>query len=285
MKLTLSDQETGGNLVLVTHEPELNRKFGSREMENRHFTIAWNNGPSQTAVIDDQVYNLPANTLLPLMFNQAFSFERPLDIIAWQFNREFYCMIDHDSEVSCAGFLFGMGENLFISLNQENQRRLSILLEIFKLELATPDHIQKELLITLLKRLIITVTQLARANYIPDEKLHDHRLDIFRKFNMLVEQHFCKSHNVAEYAGMLNKAPKTLSNIFALYSKKTPLQVIQERIVLEAKRLLSNTKRSIKEITYELGFEEPSHFCHFFKRRTGRTPNEFRREPVLTSLV
>jgi AraC family transcriptional activator of pobA len=254
-------------------------------MENRHFTIAWNCGPLQTAVIDDHRYDLPANSLLPLMFNQEFSFERPLDIVAWQFNREFYCMIDHDAEVSCAGFLFGMGENLFISLNKENQRRLSILLEIFKLELATPDHIQKDLLISLLKRLIVTVTQLARADYIPDEKLHDHRLDIFRKFNMLVEQHFCKCHNVAQYAGMLNKAPKTLSNIFALYSKKTPLQVIQERILLEAKRLLSNTKRSIKEITYDLGFEESSHFCHFFKRRTGRTPNEFRKIPVLNSLV
>lgn len=270
---------------MITQESELNRRFGSREMENRLFTIAWNNGPLQTAVIDDHIYDLPANTLLPLMFNQAFSFERPLDIIAWQFNREFYCMIDHDSEVSCAGFLFGMGENLFISLSQENQRRLSILLEIFKLELATHDHIQNEVLIMLLKRLIITVTQLARASYIPNEKLHDHRLDVFRKFNMLVEQHFCKCHNVAEYAGMLNKAPKTLSNIFALYSKKTPLQVIQERILLEAKRMLSNTKRSIKEITYDLGFEEPSHFCHFFKRRTGRTPNEFRRIPVSTSLV
>jgi AraC family transcriptional activator of pobA len=277
MKLTISDKDTGGNLLLFSQEPELNRWFRSREMENRHFTIAWNNGPLQTVVIDDHSYDLPANTLLPLMFNQAFSFERPLDIIAWQFNREFYCMIDHDSEVSCAGFLFGMGENLFIPLKQENQRRLFILLEFFKLELTTPDHIQNEVLISLLKRLIITVTQLARVNYIPDEKLHDHRLDIFRKFNVLVEQHFNKCHNVAEYARMLNKAPKTLSNIFTLYSKKTPLQVIQERLLLEAKRLLLNTRRSIKEITYDLGFEEPSHFCNFFKRRSGKTPNEFRK--------
>jgi AraC family transcriptional activator of pobA len=78
---------------------------------------------------------------------------------------------------------------------------------------------------------------------------------------------------------MLNKAPKTLSNIFTLYSKKTPLQVIQERFLLEAKRLLLNTRRSVKEITYDLGFEEPSHFCNFFKRRSGKTPMSFASYP------
>lgn len=115
MKLTILDKDTGGNLLLIIQEPELNRWFGSRVMKNRHFTIPWNNGPLQTVVIDDHVYNLPANTLLPLMFNQSFSYERPLDIIAWQFNREFYCMIDHDSEVSCAGFLLAW-EKIFLFL-------------------------------------------------------------------------------------------------------------------------------------------------------------------------
>jgi AraC family transcriptional activator of pobA len=78
------------------------------------------------------------------------------------------------------------------------------------------------------------------------------------------------------YAQRLNKSPKTLSNIFALYNRKTPVQMIQERIIIEAKRLLNYTDRSVKQITYELGFEDPAYFSNFFKRNTSVSPIEFR---------
>ncbi len=51
--------------------------------------------------------------------------------------------------------------------------------------------------------------------------------------------------------------PKTLANVFLLYNRKTPVQMIQERIIIEAKRLLAYTDKPVKQITYELGFEDP----------------------------
>ncbi len=79
------------------------------------------------------------------------------------------------------------------------------------------------------------------------------------------------------YAGLLNKSPKTISNIFSLFSKKTPLQVIQERIILEAKRLLYYTDKSIKEIAHHLGFEDAAHFSKFFKNCTSQNPSELKK--------
>jgi AraC-like DNA-binding protein len=276
MKLAITDNKTGGDLLLISEEKGFDRLVYSRDKEKKYFTIAWNKGAAQNVNIDGSAHQFLPDTILPLMFDQTFNFERPEDIVAWQFNREFYCMIDHDSEVSCAGFLFGVGSIMFIDLDAPYQSRLKLLFDIFKQELSTPDQIQRDMLLMLLKRLIIIITQLARSRYIPAEKLQEQKLDIFRRFNLLVEANFRQQHTVNYYAGLLSKSPKTLSNIFLLYNQKTPLQVIQSRILLEAKRLLYYTTKSVKQITYEVGFEDPSYFCNFFKRHTSMSPNEFR---------
>jgi AraC family transcriptional regulator, transcriptional activator of pobA len=276
MKLTMTHHKTGGDLLLIRGESDFDRLFYTRDKDKKYFTIAWNHGQRQTVTIDGVPHDFIPNSILPLMFNQSFYFERPVDIVAWQFNREFYCIIDHDAEVSCVGFLFGMGENLFISLDDSANHKLQLLLNIFIEELNTKDNIQNDMLLMLLKRLVIVITKLARTTYLPDEKLQDDRLDIFRKFNLLVEADFRTEHSVNYYARRLNKSPKTLSNIFALYNRKTPLQMIQERIIIEAKRLLYYTAKSVKQITYELGFEDPAYFSNFFKRHTSLSPAEFR---------
>jgi AraC-like DNA-binding protein len=82
---------------------------------------------------------------------------------------------------------------------------------------------------------------------------------------------------VQYYAGRLNKSAKTLANIFLLYNEKTPIQMIHTRIIIEAKRLLYYSNKSIKQITYELGFEDPAYFTNFFKRNTTQSPVEFRK--------
>ena len=283
MKLTLTIPSTGGHLALFKDEPVIDRQYYSRDRDNKYFTVAWNLGEKQTVTIDGTAHDLMAQTILPLMFNQSFYFERPSDIVAWQFNREFYCIVDHDVEVSCVGFLFGMGNNVFIQLDKDAQQKFQLLLSVFVEELKTSDNIQHDMLLILLKRLIIIITQLARSKYIPDPKLQDERFHIFRKFNLLVEGHYREEHSVAYYAQRLNKSPKTLSNLFSLYNQKTPVQIIQERIIIEGKRLLYYTNKSVKQITYELGFEDAAYFSNFFKRHTSLSPQDFRNEKKIVS--
>ncbi len=79
---------------------------------------------------------------------------------------------------------------------------------------------------------------------------------------------------------MQHKSPKTISNYFALYSKKTPLQVIHERVIVEAKRLVYYTNKSIKEVANDLGFEDVTHFSKFFKNFTTKTPTEMRNNQI-----
>jgi AraC-like DNA-binding protein len=279
MRLKLNEENTGGELLLFKDEAGFDRLFFTRDRFNKYFTIAWNTGESQAVTIDGSEYEFPANSLLTLLFNQSFSFENSASIIAWQFNREFYCIIDHDSEVSCVGFLFSSTDHLFVKLNDLAQQKLQLLSDVFIEEFKTSDSIQNEMLLVLLKRLIIYVTRLARLGYAPAKKLQDERFHIIRKFNLLVEKNFKSQHSVSFYAEQLCKAPKTLSNLFAIFNQKTPSHIIQERIIVEAKRLLCYTDRSIKHITFELGFEDVSYFSNFFKKNTGVSPSDFRNLP------
>jgi AraC-like DNA-binding protein len=276
MKFKLKDDKTGGDLLLFKEEDGFDRLYFSRDRFNKYFTIAWNPGESQVVMIDGTGYEFLPNSLLTLLFNQSFSFERPAEIVAWQFNREFYCIIDHDSEVSCVGFLFGSTDHLFIRLDEQAQQKLKLLLDIFIEEFKTSDNIQNEMLLMLLKRLIINVTRLAKSEYVPVKKMQGEKFHVIRKFNLLVEANFKSEHSVSFYAQQLYKSPKTLSNLFAIYNNKTPSQVIQERIFIEAKRLLSYTEKTVKQITFELGFEDVSHFSKFFKRLAFRSPLDFR---------
>lgn len=282
MRLKLKEENTGGELLFFKDEAEFDRLFFSKDRFNKYFTIAWNIAESQTVTIDGSKYDFPANSLLTLLFNQSFSFENSAGIIAWQFNREFYCIIDHDSEVSCVGFLFSSTDHLFVKLNDLSQQKLQLLSDVFIEEFKTSDNIQNEMLLVLLKRLIIYVTQLARAGYAPVKKLQDERFHIIRKFNLLVEKNFKSEHSVSFYAEQLCKAPKTLSNLFAIFNQKPPSQIIQDRITVEAKRLLCYTDRSIKHITFELGFEDVSYFSNFFKKNTGVSPSDFRNPPEVS---
>lgn len=262
---------------LVYDESAFDRVFYGKDRRERLLTIAWNRGAAQRVSIDNVDYEFPASTILCLMVNEAFHFEDPAAIVAWQFNREFYCIVNHDKEVSCVGFLFyGSAQRMFICLKEQDREKIASLMQVFIDELEMKDHIQGEMLQVMLKRLIIIVTRLAKEQYINEKELPGDKLDIVRQYNFLVEQNFRRQHQVKFYAEQLNRSPKTLSNLFALYNHKSPLMIIQERIVQEARRLLIYTDKTAKEIAYYLGFEDAGHFGKFFKKRTGQSPSEFK---------
>lgn len=277
MKYSYTENAVESTLLLRINEDNFDKYFFKNRNE-RFLTIAWNRGEEQTAWVDEVAYHFPKNSILALMVNQSFKFERPADLVSWQFNREFYCIVDHDREVSCVGFLFyGMRDLLFINLDEKNATRLDLLVKVFADEFETRDNIQGEMLRMMLKRLIIIVTRLAKEQSL-EPPMKESDFDIVRKFNIAVENHYKTKHQVQDYADLLNKSPKTLSNLFSIYNQKSPLHIIHERVGLEAKRLLIYTDKSTKEIAFELGFEEVAHFSRFFKKQIGQAPTEFKLE-------
>lgn len=98
----------------------------------------------------------------------------------------------------------------------------------------------------------------------------------FLAFRRLLDKEHRRLHSVKEYATELGVSTKTLTNHVAECSPHSPLEIINGRLVLEAKRLLRYSNMMVKEIAFELGFDDPSYFVKFFKRHTGQLPADFR---------
>src|SRR4051812_45832749 len=163
MKLHFEDKPTAGQFTLSIRDPFLMGKGMLNEKHSTINTIVYNTGAPQQVTIDEIVYTLPTSHILPLVANQRFTFEQPQQLIAWQFNREFYCISDHDAEVGCVGFLFyGIQHPLFIPLTEEEAAGINTIERLSVEDMKCVDKMQGEMLRTLLKRLIIKVTRIAK---------------------------------------------------------------------------------------------------------------------------
>jgi AraC-like DNA-binding protein len=262
------------------------RQYGnSFSINTGNINILWNrNGVPVNFNIDGLNIQLLPRQLITTTYLQHVSYtksEAPLT--AFIFNRAFYCINDYDSEVSCNGILFFGAQDLpIITIPEEQVCKFDSLYEVFKDEFATADKIQGDMLQMLLKRLIIISTRLAKEQHIV-KSLNNDQIDIVRKFNVLVDMHFKTKRKVSDYAEMLFKSPKTLSNLFAMNNQKSPQQIILGRLVLEAKRLMSFTEMQNQEIAHELGFNDPAHFSRFFRKMTGHSPSQYKESNIISS--
>lgn len=261
-------------LCLGVDEPFV--QYHSHATEAPLLTILWNRGENTLVEVDGVSIEMKKNQVMTLMAGQEVKTSG--QFTSWQFNREFYCIIDHDTEVSCVGLLFYSGtEVVSLDLDAEEVRKFDLLTQVFLDEFENRDNIQGEMLRMLLKRLIIKLTRL-RKHQSDASQMKSEDIDIIRQFNLLVEKNFRTMHQVQEYAGLMHRSPKTLSNVFSAYKNSTPLQVIHDRRLLEAQRLLLFSDKAIKEIAYDLGFDEVSHFSRFFRKHRHCTPGAFRNQ-------
>lgn len=97
-----------------------------------------------------------------------------------------------------------------------------------------------------------------------------------RRFRVALEEHFPRLLEVGDYADLLRVSRTHLNAHLQAETGRTASEIIHERIVLEAKRLLAHTSLTASQIAYRLGFHDPSYFGRFFRRTTGQTPGEFR---------
>lgn len=97
----------------------------------------------------------------------------------------------------------------------------------------------------------------------------------YQDFEDLVEEHFTKEKSVAFYASLMDISPKHLNRIMQTVVQKTATDLITERVILEAKRMLIYLDESLGEIAFRLGYEEYSYFVRVFRKSSGMTPTQF----------
>jgi len=197
MKLSYSSLKDEDVFTLTDFQCSPAQKILER---NGLYKILWNRAENVELRIDDYRVSLKKNEVVfctPLNL-----IEVPQDnegIVAFVFNKQFFCIQTHDDQVSCHGFLFfGSAQPQFIKLSKDDLSHFELMHQLFLKDLNFKDHLQGEMLRSLLKRLLVTSTRLLREN-MPDPSIKQNQLDLIREFNILVEKHFKEYHKVLEF--------------------------------------------------------------------------------------
>jgi AraC-like DNA-binding protein len=205
----------------------------------------------------------------------AIQHKVPLKGFIIQFHGDFYCIEYHKERVSCNGLLFN---NIYIEPSVNLSDADAAVFEALCIDMMnefSADKPDEEILRSYLQLFLAKSSNIKlKAMAEPAaEKEKDGQMDSFMQ---LLEQHYLILHKPADYVGLLAMTPNTLTKKSQRYFGKSPSLMIQERLVLEAKKKLHLTRQSIKEIAYALNFSDEFYFSRFFKKFTKVSPQVYR---------
>ncbi|MFT2010137.1 helix-turn-helix transcriptional regulator [Pontibacter sp. 13R65] len=170
--------------------------------------------------------------------------------------------------------LFGsLYQHPYLDLPPQLLHTVEQLAHLMQLELQKPSPdraILSRYLFILLRYLLLESVDIIKQLTPPR---HSERLF---QLSHLVEKHFREHQPITFYATALAITPKHLNSLCREYLQTTVADMQHDRLLLESKRLLYFSSLSVKEIAFELGFEDASYFVRFFKRLTNTTPMQFR---------
>ncbi|MDR6943903.1 helix-turn-helix domain-containing protein [Mucilaginibacter pocheonensis] len=200
---------------------------------------------------------------------------QPGPVTLLQFHGDFYCIEYHRIEVACNGLLFN---NIYmqpcITLTNRDVHVYASLLQDIEEEFRQDSP--SEILLRAYLQLFLAKSSSIKVKLIDNQNGTKERDGQMERFRELLDKHYLTLHKPNDYAELLAMSPNYFSKRCSRYFKKTPSQLIQERIVLEAKKQLHLTRLSIKEIAYALKFEDEFYFSRFFKKVTRVSPQTFR---------
>jgi AraC family transcriptional activator of pobA len=276
---TLVDPQNG-NLAFKIFSFEDNSSFDHLQRLNYYSILLIEEGEGKLKA-DFSEYDFTSNTMLFFTPYQPFMLESKKAIkgIAINFHPDFFCIHKHQKEVACNGVLFNdIYKPPFVLLDQNEVTNFYSIIEQMKAEMQNLQLAQYEVMLSYLKIFLITASRL-KIDQIPQAKqdfANTKEPFILQTLKDAIEQHYKIKHTASDYAYLLNISPKALSKIAKAHFNKTLTDLIAERIIIEAKRELYLTNKTIKEIAYELGYQDEYYFSRFFKTNADISPQLFR---------
>ena len=275
---TLVNQQNG-NLAFKLFSFEDNSYFDHLQ-RNNYYSLIWVTEGKGQLKTNFSEYNFEENTLFSFTPYQPFMFSSPMvKGIAIYFHSDFFCIHKHQTEVTCNGVLFNnVYQAPFVRVDESLQTTFNKIIEQIKSEMQNPGLAQYELLISFMKIFLIAASR-SKAQQQPQTILSEKGNKepvILQSLKEAIENDFKSKHTPKEYAVLLNISPNALAKITKKHFNKTLTDLIAERIIIEAKRELYLTSKSIKEVAYELGYDDEYYFSRFFKKNVNIPPQVYR---------
>lgn len=207
---------------------------------------------------------------------------------------------------------FVASDNVHLLLRSENSKGFSILftLEYFGSEIVEKlpfystnpvVHLDKSTFVTFLQLVKFIRDEAKNPSVTSDKLIHSfanslmllllkfapdpkgdnnstNQTEHIQTFKKLIKENYLQHFTVEKYAELTGISSKHLIDICKTQTGKTPLKLIQEHVISEAKRLFYHTRMTVKDVAYELNFDTPASFSKYFKSATGHSPSIYRKE-------
>lgn len=265
---------------------EMPQFFRENEDAPRHahihgfYQIIWFRHGTGFHYVDFKEYPIADNTMFFISPGQIHYFDKNNDAegIIIHFNESFLSDEGSSENVFLKYNVFNAFDAVpYYEITHGDALRLEYIVREMQIEMEHAEAFaHKDYLKYLVKMFLIYVQRIGKRGIGIPLCVNNSSNRTFVRFRQTLEHHYRQLHTVKEYASRLNVSTKTLTSCVFESSHSTPLKIINERIILEAKRQLLHSDLKIKEIAFYLGFEDPSYFVKFFKRQTGCLPAEFR---------
>lgn len=270
-----------GNLAFKLYDFEKENPFDHIQRLN-YYSLIWVKSGSGNVKADFSDYGFKENTLFSFSPYQPFmlNVETEISGSVINFHPDFFCIHKHHKEVACNGVLFNnIYDPPFIHVDERTQANFKMVIEQIKAEMQKPDLAQYELLISYLKIFLISASRLKAEQHTEAHKTTQENEEPFILQNLknYIESHYKTKHAASDYAEMLSITPKALTKLTKAHFNKTLTDLISERIIIEAKRELYLTNKTVKEIAYELGYNDEYYFSRFFKKNVDVSPQLYRK--------
>ena len=247
---------------------------------HNYYSLIWVKQGSGIVRADFKEYDLSASSLFAFSPYQPFIFlAQHIKGVALFFHPDFFCIHKHQAEIACNGVLFNnIYEPPFIGVKDDSSVTLNDVLAQIRNEIQNSTLAQHEILVSYLKIFLIHCSRLKR------EQAPQARTDlaaveepfVLQNLKDSIEKNFKTKHSAGEYANELNISIKALAKATKTYFNRTITELISERIIIEAKRELYLTNKTVKEIAYGLGYDDEYYFSRFFKVNTDISPHLYR---------
>ena len=268
-----------GNLAFKLLAFDGNSHFDHLQ-RNNYYSLIWITEGEGALKADFTTHQFSAGMLFAFSPYQPFMInEEGIRGLAIHFHPDFFCIHKHQAEVACNGVLFNnIYEPPYIVLDTKTVATLELIIGQMKTEIQNASLGQYELLVSYLKIFLITTSRIkvAQQPQVLSDAEGIKEPFILRTLMDSIEQNFKSKHSAGEYAEVLNVSPKTLAKITKTHFNKTISDLISERIIIEAKRELYLTNKTVKEIAWELGYPDEYYFSRFFKTNADVSPQLYR---------
>lgn len=249
------------------------------EKPHRHdfyVTVIFTKGTG-THEIDFQKYDVSEGSLFFLSPGQVHSWELSPDTDGYIFffSQPYYEM--HYVNQKLKNFPF-FNSPSFPRKLQLQSTELEVMIRLFEAiqnEHQSQNVMKQSFILSLISQIYIqSVREFSKG----DEKTSATSVSYFKHyqdFENLLEESFTSQKSISFYASQLNISAKHLNRITQTVMQKTASEIITERVILEAKRMLIYLDEGLVEIAFRLGYEEYSYFARMFRKNTGITPSQF----------